>query len=116
MAAQLERKGGGSAEDLERKKTKGRRVSLALCASQHTLPTQSRDHLLAPALPLGLEGSSLPFKRFWSGVQLGNVIYLIISQQTPLSEKLGVSLTPTGELSIYFPDDYAYFPLQIQIK
>lgn len=88
-AAQLERKGGGSAKELrkkQRKKTKGRRAPLALCASQHTLPTQSQDHLLAPALPLGLEGSSLPYERFWSGVQLGNVIYLIISQQTPLSE------------------------------
>lgn len=118
-AAQLERKGGGSAKELrkkQRKKTKGRRALLALCASQHTLPTQSRDHLLAPVPALGLEGPSLPYERFWSGVQLGNVIYLIISQQTPLSEKLGVSLTPTAELSIYFPDDYTYFPLQIQIK
>lgn len=78
-----------------RKKIKQRRALLPLWASQHTL---SQEHLLALVLSLGLEGPSLPYKRFWSGVQPGNVLYLIISQQTPLSEKLGVSLTPTSEL------------------
>lgn len=79
--------------------------------------------LLPPQQLLGLEGLCPPCptkscQTCWSGVQLRNVLYLIILQHQPPSGKWGVSLLDTCKWAtlIYFPHDYTHFPLQIQMK
>lgn len=101
-AAELEGKGGVSAEDLEgSKERKGRRLSLAFVLRGRPASPDEGELVFSSATAAGAGGGSalapLPkaAERVGSGVRLRSVLYLIISQQPPPSGKLGVSLFNT---------------------
>lgn len=91
---------------------KGRRVPLPLYASQHTLPTQSQDHLL-----WGWRDPHSPTEGY--GVELSlEVCFTLSSLSRHLFQKKKRYFFNTHKWAvlIYFPHDYTYFPLQIRIS